>query len=97
MGASSEAGLGRPAGLMYEVPQQDQQPGCRDVWVLTLSVFAVILPVMFALMALLGGIVLAFVLLTVHPALALIPLAVMGLGVYAFARWDQKRDRPPGL
>ncbi|MCH8922548.1 MAG: hypothetical protein IIA67_05305, partial [Planctomycetes bacterium] len=46
---------------MYEVPQQDQRPGCRDVWVITLSVFAVILPVMLALMAVLGGVVLAFV------------------------------------
>lgn len=82
---------------MYEVPQQDQRPGCRDVWVITLSVFAVILPVMLALMALLGGVVLAFVLFTVHPALALIPIAVIVLAVYAFARWDQKRDRPPGL
>ncbi|MCH8008295.1 MAG: hypothetical protein IIC91_05465 [Chloroflexi bacterium] len=82
---------------MYEVPQQDQRPGCRDVWVITLSVFAVILPVMLAMMALLGGVVLAFVLLTVHPALALIPIAVIVLAVYAFARWDQKRDRPPGL
>jgi len=82
---------------MYEVPQQDQRPGCRDVWVLSLAMFAVILPVMFAILALLGGIVLAFVLFTVHPALALIPLAVMALAIYAFARWEQNRFRPPGL
>ncbi len=82
---------------MYEVPQQEQRPGCRDAWVLTLAVFAVILPVMFALLALLAGITLAFVLFFVHPALALIPLAVMGLAVYAFARWEQKRYKPPGL
>ncbi len=82
---------------MYEVPRQDQRPGCRDAWVITLAMFAVILPVMLALMALLGGIILAFVLFTVHPALALIPLAVMGVGIYAFARWDQNRNRPPGL
>ena len=62
-----------------------------------MAMFAVILPVMLAMMALLGGVVLAFVLLTVHPALALIPIAVIVLAVYAFARWDQKRDRPPGL
>ena len=64
---------------------------------ITLAMFAVILPVMLALIALLGGVILAFVLLTVHPALALIPIAVMALGVYAFARWDQHRNRPPGL
>lgn len=82
---------------MYEVPQQEQRPGCRDVWVLTLAVFAVIFPVMLALIALLGGVTLAFVLFTVYPALGLIPIAVMALGVYAFARWDQNRDRPPGF
>ena len=64
---------------------------------ITLAVFAVILPVMFAILALLAGLTLAFVLFTVHPALALIPIAVTGLAVYAFARWDQTRNRPPGI
>lgn len=82
---------------MYEVPQQEQRPGCRDAWVITLAVFAVILPVLLAILALLAGVTIAFVLFTVHPALALIPLAVMGLAVYAFSRWDQNRNRPPGL
>ncbi len=82
---------------MYEVPQQEERPGCRDVWVLTLAMFSVILPVIFAMMAVLGGITLAFVLFTVHPALGLIPIAVLGLAVYAFARWDQHRNRPTGL
>lgn len=82
---------------MYEVPKQEVKPGCRDVWVISLAVFAVILPVMLALMALLGGVTLAFVLFTVHPALALIPLAVMVLGIYAFAWWERGRFKPPGL
>ena len=82
---------------MYEVPKQEERPGCRDVWVITLAVFAVILPVVFAMIALLGGVTLAFVLFTVHPALALIPIAVMVAGMYAFARWEQTRFRPPGL
>ena len=64
---------------------------------ITLAVFAVILPVVFALLALLGALTLAFVLFTVHPALALMPLAAMVIGIYAFARWEQKRFRPPGL
>ncbi len=81
---------------MYEVPQQDQRPGCRDAWVITVAVFAVVLPVMFALLALVGALTLAFVLFTVYPALALIPLAAMVIGIYAFARWEQKRFRPPG-
>ncbi len=82
---------------MYEVPQQEQRPGCRDVWVISLAVFAIILPVVGAMIALLGGITLAFVLFTMHPALGLIPLAVMAGGIYVFARWEQGRFRPPGL
>ncbi len=82
---------------MYEVPQQDQRPGCRDAWVITLAVFAVILPIMFVLLALLAGITLAFVLFFVHPALALIPLAAIALAVYAFSRWDQSKNKPTGL
>ena len=62
-----------------------------------MAVFGVIIPVMLVLIALLGGVVLAFVLLTVHPALALIPIAVMALAVYAFSRWDQSRNKPSGL
>lgn len=81
---------------MYEVPQQEQRPGCRDVWVLTLAVFAIILPIVGAMIALLGAITLAFVLFTVHPSLALIPLALMGVGIYAFSRWEQGRYKPPG-
>jgi hypothetical protein len=82
---------------MYEVPQQDQKPGCRDAWVITLAMFSVILPVMLALLGLLGAVTFAFVLFTIHPALALIPLGVMALAVWAFARWDQSRSKPPGL
>lgn len=82
---------------MYEVPKQDQGPGCRDAWVITLAMFSVILPVMLAMLGLLAGVTIAFVLFTIHPALALIPLGVMALVVYAFARWDQSRSKPPGL
>ena len=82
---------------MYEVPQQEQRPGCRDVWVISIAVFAVILPIVGAMIALLGAITLAFVLFTVYPALALIPLALVGVAIYVFARWEQGRFRPPGL
>ena len=81
---------------MYEVSQQEQRPGCRDAWVISMAVFAIILPIVGAMIVLLGAITLAFVLFTVHPSLALIPLALMGAGIYAFARWEQGRFKPPG-
>ncbi len=82
---------------MYEVPRQEVKPGCRDAWVLTLAVFAVILPIVGVIIAILGALTATFVLFTVHPALALLPLAVMVLGIYAFARWERERFKPPGL
>ena len=82
---------------MYEVPKQDARPGCRDVWVLTLAVFAVILPIVGVIIALLGAITATFVLFTIHPALALIPIALTAAAIYAFARWDRGRFKPPGL
>jgi hypothetical protein len=36
----------------------------------------------------------AFWLFTIHPALALIPVALTAAAIYLVARWDQNRDRP---
>ena len=82
---------------MYEVQNDNDRPGCRDVLVLTRAMFAVIVPVMGVLAALLGAAALALFLLTVHPALALIPIGVIVLSLLLYARWDQTHNRPPGL
>ncbi len=82
---------------MYEVPKQDARPGCRDVWVITLAVFAVILPIVGVIIALLGALIATFVLLTIHPALALIPIALTAAAIFAFMRWERQRFKPPGL
>ncbi len=52
------------------------------------------------LLALVGfvmAVVLVLFLFTVHPALALIPVAGIAAAVYLFARWEQRRFRPPGV
>jgi hypothetical protein len=36
----------------------------------------------------------AFYLFTIHPALVLIPVVLTAVALYAFAQWDQNRDRP---
>ena len=81
---------------MYEPPQQEERAGCRDTWVVTRAVFAVLFPPLLALMAVLGVLVAALVLLAVHPALALLPIAALATAVYLFARWNRGRIRPPG-
>ena len=68
---------------MYEVPKQDA-PGCRDVWVMSLAVFGVILPILGVIIALLSAVTAAFILFTIQPALALIPIALMAAGIFAF-------------
>lgn len=64
---------------------------------LTRAAFAVLLPPVMALVGVLGALAAVLILLTVHPALALLPLAALALAVYLFARWEQGRFRPPGL
>jgi uncharacterized membrane protein len=81
---------------MYEVPQESK-PGCRDVWVISLAVFAVILPIVGVMLALLGAITATFVLFTIHPALALIPIGLSAAGIGAFVLWERNRFKPPGL
>lgn len=79
---------------MYYGPQREDGPaGCRQVWTLTIATFAVVLPVVGALIGVLGAVALALVLFSVHPALALIPIAALVAAVVAFAQWEQRRHR----
>ena len=82
---------------MYEVPKQEEPGGCRDALLLTRSAFAVLLPPLLGIAAVLILIGAAVVLFARHSALALIPVAVLVLGVALFARWEQGRFRPPDL
>ncbi len=80
---------------MYEPPRQVELGGCGETWLITRAVFAVLLPLMLALVGMLGALVITVVLFAVHPALALLPVAALGLGAFLFARWERRRFRPP--
>ena len=62
---------------------------------LTRAVFSVLLPPLAAMIGVLGAVVFALVLFAVHPALALLPLGALGVGMFLFARWERGRFRPP--
>jgi len=81
---------------VYEVPGE-HRPGCRDVRVLTLAMLAVIAPLIGAVAIIAGGIAASIWLFTIHPALALIPVALIVAAIVIYARWEQIRYRPPGL
>ena len=89
-----------PMGYYYDrgdAEPDDKPPGCLDALLITRAVFAVIAPVAIAMVVLLIDVAAIFVLFAIHPALALIPVAISAVGVWLLARWDQQRHRPPGL
>ena len=79
---------------MYE-PPLDERPGCRETLILTRAAFAVLLPVLLAMIAVVVVVLAFLLLLLTHPVLALAPLAVLVIGIMLFARWDRGRVRPP--
>ena len=78
----------------YEPPREEEPGGCRDVWLLTRVTFAIIAWPLIALVLVLSLLVATFVAFATHPALALIPLAVLVGGIAAFAWWDARRGPP---
>ena len=90
----------RPRALSW-LPQctnrpSRKRPAAARRGVITRAVFAVRLPILAALIGLLGVVVAAVALFAVHPALALVPLAALGGAAYLFACWERSRFRPPG-
>ena len=82
---------------MYELPGDEARGGCRDSWLLTRAVFAVLLPVVLAIIFIVGSVAVVVVLFARQPALALIPVAVLALALVLYARWERRHARPPGL
>jgi hypothetical protein len=93
---------------VYHQPEPQEEPsardgpapgggGCLEVWVLTRAAFGVLFWPLAALVGFVLAVVLVLFLFTVHPALALIPVAAIALALYLFARWEQRRFRPPGI
>jgi hypothetical protein len=74
-----------------------QTGGCLEIWVLTRAAFGVLFWPLLALIGFVVAVVLVIFLFTVHPALALIPIAAIAAALYLFARWEQRRFRPPGI
>lgn len=87
-------------GFYYEQqpgPEPESKPGCLDVIVMTRVVFGILFWPIAALFLVITDIAVVFYLFAIHPALALIPLALTVAAIWALARWDQNRERPGGL
>jgi len=80
---------------MYQMPSNEERPGCRETLILTRAVFAVILPALLAIFGVLFTVAITVVLYARHPALALIPIGAVVLLLMLYARWERGRFRPP--
>ena len=74
---------------------EEKPPGCIDVLVVTRAVFSVLLWPLLALFIFVLDVAVIFWTFAVHPALALVPIALTAIGIWLFARWEQRRARPP--
>ena len=86
-------------GYYYEPssqPEDEKPPGCLETLVIMRAVFAVILPIVIAMILLVADLAAIFVLYSIYPALALIPIALTIAAIWLVARWDRNRV-PPGL
>jgi cobalamin synthase len=82
-------------GYYYEQrpPGAEKGPGCLDALVITRVVFGMLFWPLAALILVFVDLGVIFYFFTLHPALALIPLAWTAAGIWLFARWEQRRIR----
>lgn len=88
-------------GFYYSDGKQPQdepeRPGCLDVLIITRIVLGVLLWPIVALFGVVIGVALAFYLMTLHPALGLVPVGAGILVVYLLVQWDKRRAPPDEL
>jgi hypothetical protein len=78
-------------------PQEENPPGCLDALLITRAVFGVLIWPMLAILLVVLDVGVIVYVYTLHPALALIPVAITAAAVWLFSRWEQQRFRPPEL
>ncbi len=81
----------------HSPPDKEQPPGCLDALLITRAVFGVMMWPVLAMVLVVVDAGVIFYLYALHPALALIPIGMTAGALWLFARWEQKRFRPPGL
>jgi hypothetical protein len=80
-----------------QTPPEDERPGCLDVWLISRAMFGILMWPFAVLIGLLVDLYVIVLLFDIHPALALIPVTITAGAVWLYARWEQRRFRPPGL
>ena len=64
---------------------------------ITRAVFGVLLWPLVAIAVVFIDVGATWLLFTKHPALALVTIVPSAIGIWLFAKWEQRRFRPPGI
>lgn len=83
-------------GYYYEPEPQreDRPPGCLEALLIVRVTLGIVFIPVVAMIAVLVDVMLIFVLFTIWPPLALIPLAASIGAIWLFARWERGRSPP---
>lgn len=76
-------------------PEEEEPRGCRDVLVLTRAAFGVLLIPLGVLVGAILAIVLLIYLFSRFWLLGVAGLALIGLGIYLYARWERRHFHGP--
>jgi len=85
---------GLPAA-MYQPPKPPSL--WSEFWTLTRIVYGILFWPLLALFAVLLAVFGVFILYTIHPAFALLAIVAVAAVIAAFAWWEGRRIRPPGV
>jgi hypothetical protein len=77
----------------YEPPRPIKAGSWREILSLSLVAWSIVVPVVAVVLAIMGLVVLGLWLATIHPALALIPVAILAAGFGAAILRDRANQR----
>ncbi len=89
-----------PPDVVYyqdQPPPDDKPSGCLDVLLIMRAVFGVLFWPVAAIIVVFVDLGVTWVLFTKQPALALVTIVPTAVAIWLFARWEQRRFRPPDV
>jgi hypothetical protein len=77
---------------MYNPRPQKEPSGCLQTLIITRIILQILFLPLMLVAGGVAGVILFFFALTVNPLLGLLVLAMVGVGLYFFGRWEARRE-----
>jgi membrane protein implicated in regulation of membrane protease activity len=79
--------------MTYHPPPPSEPNGCIQTLVISRIVFGILMIPLLMIIGVLFGVMIFLIAYSTHPLLGIAVLAVIGLAIYAFAKWEQRKVR----